>query len=195
MTRFLSVCRTVHGWLGVLVMPWVIIIGATGLYLNHGKLFDPLFPRQVFSEAGLESLRPSPPITRETARVIGEKLWPNLPITGISRKPYQGRESYFVKKARGNIIISIPTGHYYLRTRYVRRTFAPDGRLLHTKYYWRPVLRLLHETGWLGRGLGTWLADIVAMAMVLFGTTGVLMWSVPKVRYLRLKWKTRTERP
>ena len=29
--------RTVHTWLGVLVVPWIIIIGATGFYLNHSK--------------------------------------------------------------------------------------------------------------------------------------------------------------
>lgn len=185
MTRFLSLCRTVHGWLGVFVMPWVLIIGATGLYLNHKNFFRPLIHQPAFSEAAFDRVRPPAPITRETALRLGKKLWPDQGIMRITRKDYHGRPSYFVRKERGNIILSIPTGHYYLRTRFRRQTFSPDGRLLHFKFDWPRLLMDLHEAGWAGRGLGTWLADIVAMAMMVFGSTGILMWATPKVRRLR----------
>lgn len=181
MIRMLSVCRSVHGWLGVFVMPWVLIIGATGFYLNHASLFRPLFQQAAFSEVAFDRVTPPQPITRKTAQRLGEKLWPDQPIQRITRKSYHGRKSYFVRKARGNIILSIPTGHYYLRTRFTRLTFAPDGQLLHSKFYWGRVLKDLHETGWVGRGLGTWLADIVAAAMMVFGSTGMFMWVTPRI--------------
>ena len=153
MTRFLSLCRTIHGWLGVFVMPWVLIIGATGLYLNHKNLFRPLFHQPAFSEAAFARVTPPAPITRETALRLGKKLWPDQGIRKISVKAYHGRQSYFVQKARGNIIVSIATGHYYLRTRFRRQTFSPHGQLLHSKFDWPRLLKDLHEAGWAGRGL------------------------------------------
>ncbi len=185
MARFLSVCRTLHGWLGVIVMPWVLIIGATGFYLNHARLFRPIFQQPAFSEASFDHVTPPAPITLETARRLGETLWPDQPVQRITQRAYHRRPSFFIRKARGNIILSIPTGHYYLRTRFTRRTFSPDGRLLHTKFDWGRVLKDLHETGWVGRSLGTWLADIVALAMIVFGSTGMLMWTTPRIRRLR----------
>lgn len=187
MARFLHLCRTFHGWLGVFIMPWVVVIGATGFYLNHAKVLRPLILQPHFSEAGFERLQPPAPITRDTARRLGERLWRDHPIRRITRKMYHGRRSYFIRKAPGNIILSISTGHYYLRTRYTRRTFSPQGQLLHTKWDWARAFKDLHRSGWMGGGLGTWLADIVAIAMMLFGITGVLMWSVPKLRRVREK--------
>ncbi|NQU69836.1 MAG: PepSY domain-containing protein [Rhodospirillales bacterium] len=189
MGGFLGACRTLHGWLGVFIMPWVVIIGATGFYLNHAGMFNSLLAQDHFSETQLEKIKPSSPVTRESAQLLGASLWPDAPIKSISRKLYHGRPSYFVHKARGNIILSIPTGHYYLKTRYTRRTYGPGGDLLHTKYYWRRVFRSLHEAGWVGRGLGTWLADAVAIAMMVFGVTGVFMWSAPKIH----RWRRRSK--
>jgi uncharacterized protein len=185
MGGFLHLCRSFHGWLGILVMPWVVVIGLTGLYLNHGRMFSPLFQQDHFSESRLDKLKPPAPITRETARLLGERLWPDAPIKNISQKIYHGRPSYFVKKPAGNIILSIPTGHYYLKTRYARRTYGSDGELLHTKIYWKRVLKDIHVTGWMGGGLGTWLADAVAVALMVFGISGIIMWWAPKIRRLR----------
>jgi hypothetical protein len=193
MSGLLQACRSIHGWLGVFVMPWVVIIGATGFYLNHGRIFTPLFEQNHFSESQLEQIEPPTPVTREVARLLGEKLWSEDPIKKISRKSYHGRPSYFVKKAQGNIIISIPTGHYYLKTRYTRRTYSRGGEMLHAKIYWKRLLKDIHETGWLGGGLGTWLADTVAIAMMVFGFTGIFMWSAPKVQRLRRRIKVSPE--
>lgn len=179
---FLRGCRSVHGWLGVLILPWVIVIGATGFYLNHSKLVLSALGQQAFSESGFDAEQPPAPITEGSARLLGAAVWPEDPIREISQKPYHGRPSFFVKKRRGSVILSIPTGHYYLKTRYSRRTFAPDGRLLHSKRYWGRIFKDLHEAGWLGRALGTWPADLVSLAMIVFGITGSLMWWMPRVR-------------
>lgn len=166
-------------------MPWVVIIGATGFYLNHARSIDPLFQEEAFSEDGFEAERPSAPITIESARSMGESIWPEQPIERIWEKDYHGRPSFFIKKGAGLIILSIPTGHHYLKSGYTRRTFAPDGALLHSKTYWGRILGDLHEDGWLGGGMGSWFADIVALAMLVFGLTGPLLWAVPRVKRLR----------
>lgn len=179
---FLRTCRSVHGWLGVLILPWVIVIGATGFYLNHAKMVLELFGQQAFSENQFEKQKPPNPITLESARLLGQTVWPQDPIRGISQETYHGRPSFMIKKRQGTVILSIPTGHYYLKTRYTNRTFSPQGQLLHGKRYWGRIFKDLHEAGWLGRGLGTWLADLAGISMVLFGLTGSLMWWVPRVR-------------
>jgi len=179
---FLRTCRSVHGWLGVLILPWVIVIGATGFYLNHSKMVLKLFGQQAFSESEFGKEKPPKPITVESARLLGQKVWPEEPIRGISHETYHGRPSFVIKKRQGRVILSIPTGHYYLKTRYTNRTFSPQGQLLHSKRYWGRIFKDLHVTGWLGRTFGTWPADLVSISMILFGLTGSLMWWVPRVR-------------
>jgi hypothetical protein len=174
--RILRACRSLHSWLSVIVLPWVIVIGLTGFYLNHAKLVGALFVGNHFSESGFEEQVPATPITRESARRLGKTIWPQQEIRDITEQRYHGRPSYVVKKRRGTVILSIPTGHHYLKTRYLRRTFSPRGELLHTKVYWGRIFKELHVTGWLGRGLGTWLADAVSISMVVFGLTGAFMW-------------------
>jgi uncharacterized iron-regulated membrane protein len=193
--RFLRSCRSVHGWIGVVVLPWVIVIGATGFYLNHSRaIYDALF-RHEFSERGFEDERPAEPITREAARALAATVWPEDGILEIKEKAYHGRPSFVVKKPRGLVILSIPTGHSYVKTPYTRRTFSPQGVLLDTKIYWGRIFKELHTTGWLGRALGTWLADAVSLAMVVFGLTGTLMWWVPRAKKFQRSFRRSSRRP
>ena len=187
MNRILRLLRTVHSWLGAIVMPWVVVIGATGFYLNH---YDPImafFGNVEFSEAGFDRVLPAQPVTPETARRLSLQVWPDANVQRTKEVQYHGRPSYQAVSNKGKLIVSRTTGHYYAKTRYTRRTFSPSGELLHTKFYWGPVMKELHESGWLGRGLGTWLADIVAIAMIFFGMSGFTLWLAPKVRRSRRK--------
>jgi uncharacterized iron-regulated membrane protein len=54
--------------------------------------------------------------------------------------------------------------------------------LLHSKIYWGAIFKGLHRAGWLGGGLGTWLADITSLAMVIFGMSGVVLGWAPRSR-------------
>ncbi len=147
--RLLKTLRTLHSWLGIFVLPWVIVIGATGFYLNHARtLLDWLGP-QEFSEIGFAAHRPAAPIDAEAARSLAAAFWPEQAIKSVQEGLYHGRASYLVKKTGGSIILSIPTGHYYQKSRYIRRTFAPDGTLLHSKVYWGAVFRIcMKPVGW-----------------------------------------------
>ena len=179
---FLRTLRTIHGWLGIFVVPWVLIMGLTGFYMNHSKMVLSLFQQKEFSESQFEKFQPPTTITRDTARILAESVWPKQSIKKIWKKDYHGRSSFYVRKATGLVILSIPTGHYYLKTRYTRRTFSPKGELVHKKIYWGRIFKDLHETGWLGGGMGTLLADIISIALIFFGVSGSMMWTIPRVR-------------
>lgn len=183
---FLRIVRTAHGWLGIIVLPWVLSMGFTGLYMNHSGLVLAIFQQAEFSEDLLEELRPPSPVTRDSARILAASIWPKEPIQKIWREDYHGRPSFFAETAKGWLIQSIPTGHHYVKTRYTRRTFTAKEGLVHSKIYWGSIFEDLHETGWLGGGLGTWLADLFSVALILFGLTGSLMWSMPRIRRLLL---------
>jgi hypothetical protein len=183
--RVLRILRTIHSWLGAFVMPWVVVIGLTGFYLNHPKAFDGLIGIGGMDESGLGELKPDAPVTPESVHAFAKTVWPDEPIQEMGRGTFRDWPSIIAKKDRGLIIVSVRTGHYYLKSEDGLRTYAPGGELLHTEYNWERVLRGLHERGWFGQAMGTWFADIVALAMVFFGLSGLFMWSVPKVRWLR----------
>lgn len=39
---------------------------------------------------------------------------------------------------------------------------------------------VFHRTGWLGWSLGTILADITSLALIVFGLSGMVLWYLPK---------------
>ncbi len=166
MSRFLRVCRTIHSWLGALVMPWVLIIGATGFYLNHTQLVLRLIGYSELSESDLSGV-PEITITTELAQQIAGTVWPEQPILQSGFMKYRGQKSLAIKKDSGLIIIPGPqSNHYFVKTALKETTFTMDGELAHQQYDWKPILKSLHERGWIGTTFGTWLADIVAAAMV-----------------------------
>ncbi|HSF63817.1 MAG TPA: PepSY domain-containing protein, partial [Paracoccaceae bacterium] len=65
--RFL---KTLHGWLGVLVLPWVLIIGLTGLYLNHERLVQGLLSGQGYDETRFDTWPDPSPMTPEAAQAL-----------------------------------------------------------------------------------------------------------------------------
>ena len=184
--RALRLLRTVHAWMGIFLFPWVIAIGATGFYMNHAKIILSVIEGPKYVESRFDDwLVTQPlmqPVTQETARDVALTVWPGEAIEKVSEKDYHDRPSFEFKKASGRIIVTQPTGHYFVKTRYTRRTYAPDGALLHSKIYWGAIFKGLHRAGWLGGALGTWLADITSLAMVVFGMTGVVLWWVSRSR-------------
>jgi hypothetical protein len=185
MNRFLRLCRTVHGWLGALVMPWVLIIGSTGFYLNHTQLVLSAIGYSEFSENDLAGASESD-VTRQLIQQVAASVWPDERVLESGFVKYRGRQALALKKDSGLIIIPGPrTNHYFVNTTYTEKTYTIDGKLVHQQYNIKSMLKSLHERGWIGNRLGSWLADIVACAMVFFSLSGLIMWLIPRIRKLK----------
>ncbi len=186
--KVLKFFRITHGWSGVIVFPWIFLIGLTGLYLNHKTLVLDWIGPNEYDETQFAEW-PTLNMTEEQALAIANMYWPEEEIKSIKNKPYHGFNAFTFKKTSGRIIVTQDTGHYYVKSRLTRRTFAPDGSLLHTKIYWGSVFKSLHRQGWLGTLLGTWLADITAGAMVFFSLSGLWIFFAPRTKRIGRRLK------
>jgi hypothetical protein len=174
--------KTVHGWLGVIVLPWVIIIGLTGLYLNHQRLVMGLLESARYDEAQFDAWPDPQPMTVAAAQALVEALVPGEAASQDGDTTYHGREAAIFNVGKTQVIVALQTGHYWIKTDLRRVTYAPDGTVLETKIYWESIFKRLHERGWLTSTFGTWAADITAAAMVVFGLTGIILFLMPRVR-------------
>ena len=180
---FVRLLRTLHGWLGFFVLPWIIVIGLTEIYLNHSKLVLSYLPDAGYDEARFDDwpnpISMSRDVSEQIAKIVlGERSF-RLRDTDI----YHDREVWWYRATDGaDVIFTKATGHYWVKEGYTRKTYDPDGRLLATKYYWGSLFKSLHTRGWISGTYGTWLADITAGAMVLFGLSGIILFLSPRLR-------------
>jgi hypothetical protein len=174
--------KTLHGWLGVIVLPWVICIGLTGLFLNHERLVMGWLEGEGYDEAQFDAWPGAQALTMTEAQALAERLQPGQVLTLSEDTRYHGRESARFEAADTEVIIALQTGHYWVKTDFTRVTYAPDGTVLEKRTYWENIFKRLHVRGWLTAAFGTWLADITAAAMVVFGLSGIVLFLVPRVR-------------
>lgn len=181
----LKYLRTIHGWLGVIIVPWIIIIGATGFYLNHSRMVLGWFQGPDYSEEQLLTWEGAHQVDSVAAAAIAAQYWPDEPLPAPEAVTYHDFVAYQFDRPSGLVIVARESGHYYVKTDYSRRTYAPDGTLVDKERYWSRIFKELHTRGWLGGTLGRWLADITALSMVLFGMTGIVLWWLPRARKFR----------
>ncbi len=175
--------KTLHGWLGVFILPWVIIIGLTGLYLNHKTLVKSALP---FTEkVGIELIDQWPnPITAtaNTALNIARDTWPQDLLSPVIEEKYRGQPVYTVHGESAEVNVVKRSGHYWIRSRYTREFFDPGGQRLNHYFGWSRLFKRLHTDGWVDGALGSWLADVTAGALVLFGASGLVLFFKPRLR-------------
>lgn len=177
--------KTLHSWLGVLLLPWVIIIGLTGICLNHWRVVDAFLESPAYDERAFDD-SPAPGLHAETElRALAKSLWPGKPIRKVRQEEYHGRNVWRLQSRAHSLILDTKTGHYWVKTRYTRKTYAPDGTLLHRKIYWGQFVSSLHENGWVNSRFGSWLADLTGAAMALFGLSGLYLFTAPRLRRRR----------
>lgn len=179
---FFRLIKSLHGWLGVLVLPWVIVIGLTGIYLNHSKLILGYLPGGSYDEAQFDDW-PNPQLLKlEGAKAVAAAALPAETFKIKQNEVYHNRDVIIFSGKSGRVIVATATGHSWVKTRFMRKTYDPDGRQLDSKIYWGNVFKVLHRRGWFDNTLGTWLADIAGGAMVVFGLTGIYLFLSPRMR-------------
>jgi len=110
------------------------------------------------------------------ATALAAGVWPHQALTKSTQNRYHGRDVHVLNGKSGTIIVDAKTGHYWVKRRFVRDTFDPNGRALDRKYYWGSLLKMVDGSGWIREYFGAWVADIAAGAMIFFGLTGVFMY-------------------
>jgi hypothetical protein len=174
--------KTVHGWLGLIVLPWVIVIGLTGLFLNHEGLVMGWLDGAGYDEAQFDAWPGAKPVTLDQAQALAQGLYPGVPVSLAGEDAYHGRQAATFQADGAQVIVALATGHYWIKTDYTRTTHAPDGAVLDRKVYWEAIFKRLHVHGWLTGTFGSWLADITAAAMVVFGLSGIVLFLLPRLR-------------
>lgn len=179
---FVGFLRTIHGWLGFFVMPWIIVIGLTGFYLNHSKTIYEMLPNGSYDEKLMDEWLVTAPVSAATALKLASTIWPNEAVISTTEETYHQRPSYVIEKDSGRIIVTKATGHFWVKSEFTRLTFNPDGALLNKKRYWSNIFKAIHTDGWINSYLGSFLADATALAMVVFGASGIFMFLIPRMR-------------
>lgn len=183
---FERLAKTVHSWLGILILPWVVAIGFTGLYMNHDDLILSLFPTEHYATEAFDASPLARAQDETSAKVIATLLAPGAELVLDEEEDrFRHRDVYLFDAGAFDVIVDRETGFAWTDGRYVTRTFAPDGEQLHSRIRWSNVLSSIHERGWVGTGLGTWLADITAGALVVFGLSGLVLFALPRLRRRR----------
>ncbi|MDA1286274.1 MAG: PepSY domain-containing protein [Proteobacteria bacterium] len=180
---FLGLLKTIHGWLGFFVLPWIIMLGLMGFYLNHSKLVLSYLPNQTYDEANFDKWPNPVPITQEVGIQTASQFYGTTSFRLRTTQIYHNRDVWiFQAENRDELTIDKATGHYWVKTGYSRYTYDPDGRQLDYKFYWGSIFKTLHTQGWTTSKFGTWLVDIASGAMVYFGLSGFFMFLIPKLR-------------
>lgn len=175
--------KTIHSWLGVMILPWVVAAGFTGLYMNHEDLILSVFPSTEHYDPALFDASPlARVVDRAGAEEIAATIAPGAGLDLTGDDEFRGRFVFTFDAGSYDVIVDEETGFGWTDSRYVTRTYQPDGVRLHTRVRWGRVLSSIHQRGWVGTGLGTWLADIAAGALVVFGLTGLVLFFAPRVR-------------
>ncbi len=168
-------------------MPLIIIIGLTGLYLNHSRFVLGFLPSGSYDEAKFDEWPDPEPVDEAEALAIAIAVFPADTFKKNAKIEYHKRAVQMFDGPSGRVIVDNNTGHYWVKTRLRRKTYDPAGRQVDSKFYWGTLFKSLHTRGWVTRGLGTWLADITAGAMVVFGLTGMVLFLTPRLRRRRNK--------
>lgn len=185
MAATLKFLRKLHSWLGIIALPWVILFGVTGFYLNHPDVIRSILPLTSYEDVGSRFEVLPKPLTMEEAEKIAQAYWPESQMKSVSKSVYHGHEAINFEREAGQIIVAVDTGHYYVKSRLKNLQFSPDGDLVGRKIYWNYVFGVFHRTGWLGWSLGTILADITSLALITFGISGMVLWYLPKHKGLK----------
>jgi hypothetical protein len=171
--RLLHVVRRAHLYMGLFLLPWVVMFGVSSLPLNHNTSPAPAtwtlvaeYPFDVEMPAAGDNLRP-----------FGRDMMNAAGITG----------GYFVNRANERQI-NVNHPDFLMPSRIIYRADRKRLTVEHRDFAFRQFLSGLHTRGGYDMG-GVWdslwavCVDAVSVALLLWIASGVYMWwHVPVAR-------------
>jgi hypothetical protein len=170
-----KVLRVAYRLLSLVILPWVALIGISGIYLNHPAAFNAILPDPVYDEAKFDTWPNPVAVDEQGALMIAQAVLPGAQFRLRSADTYHNRPVYTFDADEGRVIVTRETGHYWVKTPYTRTTYDPSGRALEHKYYWADMASTLHANGWLGDRFGTWPADVAGVVVVIWAVVGFVL--------------------
>lgn len=187
MLAFAQKIRFLHKWMGLLLFPWVIVYGVTGLYMNHGKLVLSLFPADRIAQEisdGQPGIRGDEESAKDWLRQ--QSFAPDA--KGLREGSYHGQPAWFIALRGSTEVVAFKNStQYVVRTPYHRTLYGADGEALDTRYYWGRILSDFHKRGLVASPFGSFLADAFSVILITFGVSGLAVWGLPKLNRLVIR--------
>lgn len=175
--------RAWHLRLGLSAAALAVMLGLTGIWLNHKELFagaggKPPPTGVLHTRTSLEAL----PVSFADALALGWSMWGEIPLEKVELKDEGGRLVYKVMPGPGReLFVDVESGAWQRKDGYQIWTGpAPEG--VHRRGTdWKKVMTDLH-TGKIAGVAGKLVIDAVALAMVALSLTGFYLWAMPRWR-------------
>ncbi len=171
------ILRRTHLYLGMLLIPWLLVFGLSTFMFNHGDSFHPLRPADPqfvpLWEKGYTLPRP---ITDTNLREVAAQLLADNGLRGA-----------FGARQQGNVL-NITLQNFLEPTKLTYNLNTKQLRAEKKKFAWVEVLQRLHfRAGYNGSSLlaNVWpvIVDVFCVTMLIWILTGLYLW-----------WKIRVSR-
>ena len=195
-----------HGWIGVALSLLIIVVCASGIYLNHKDFFKPgegpeKKPDGKMMAAGAggkaggyreDDERASGALTTRTALVdlpvsfaraldMAEERFGGVAVEKIELRDERGELVYKVKVGEEReLIVNALSGEQALKDGY-RHDEASAAGGGGRGYDWAKIVKDLH-TGKIGGEAGKLLIDATSIAVMGLTLSGLYLWAVPRAR-------------
>jgi hypothetical protein len=178
--------KIIHGWMGVLVLPWVIIFGLTGFFLNHQHLLGE-WPDADLLQQALPQDAAGRLASQDQVEGWLKSIRPGVEIKSMQQGDLNGSLAWQVEIVGGTITAPVNSSSYFEVTPMQVRLFDAQGDVVRRDINWKRISRELHVHGWLSDAPGTLIADAFSFILVGFGISGLALWGWPRLRRVALK--------
>jgi hypothetical protein len=125
--RFHALVRATHRWLGIVVFPFVLFEGVSGIYLNHTDVFSVPFVQTSVTVPNLAK-----PWDIGEAEIRAESILGG-PVKEIKRKREGGRYYYRLRadmRAKQTVVLEPRSHTYWLATHYTATHYTKSGEII-----------------------------------------------------------------
>lgn len=175
--------KKLHHFLGLAVLPWLIVLGLGALLLNHAPVLRSLLPYTKPADlAVLDNWPDAQPVSANAAGAIARRTWP-WAVHDITRKGFfRDLPVFRIASDAGEVIVLRDTGFYWVQTRFWRVFHDTAGRELSRTLRFGVGAGHSHAGGLAKAQVFEILADLVSVMLVAFGVSGLALVLVPRRR-------------